>query len=113
MATIDGLAPAVSALDDCDDALRKLDAGCCEPGRSPRMKALAETLTEARAGIARLEEDGAAAPALLATLEEAGSQVGRLQVGCCTPKRMPLYGRILEGLTTVQITVAKALGQGH
>ena len=61
--------------------------------------------------------DAAADPSstgiVLATLEDAGAQVGRLQVGCCAPNRIPLYARILEGLTTAQLAVNKALGQAH
>ncbi len=49
----------------------------------------------------------------MATLEDAGAQVGRLQVGCCAPNRIPLYARVLEGLTTAQLAVNQALGEGH
>jgi hypothetical protein len=107
------LAPAFAALDDCDVAVAKLDAGCCEPGRSPRMKALAGTLGEARTALGRVGSTQGAEDQALALMEDVGGQVGSLQVGCCTPKRLPLYARILENLTTAQITLAKALGRGH
>ncbi|MDF1596022.1 MAG: hypothetical protein P1T08_07995 [Acidimicrobiia bacterium] len=107
------LGPAFDALDNCEAALRKLDAACCEPGRSPRMKALAHTLTEARAGLHRTDDDPAAADVALVHLEDAGAQVGRLQVGCCTPDRLPLYAGLLEGLATAQLTLNRVRGQGH
>ena len=109
----DALEPAFKALYDTDDALRQLDATCCEPGRSPRMKALAETLAEARAQLDGMGHDPAVAEAALDHLEDAGAQIGRLQVGCCAPNRMPLYARQLENLTTAQRTINGALGRGH
>ena len=103
------LTSAIAALDSADTALDKLDRLCCEPGRSPRMRELAETLAAARSHAESF--DGG--DALFQTLESAGSQVGRLQVGCCAPKRLPLYADILESLTTVQLTANAALGRGH
>ncbi len=50
---------------------------------------------------------------LLERLEDAGSRIGRLQVVCCTPVRMPLYARILERLTEIQLQVSRATGTGH
>jgi hypothetical protein len=107
---LDDLVPALAALDDCGAALRDLDAGCCEPGRSPRMQSLADTLDEARAG---LQHSPADPDTTLALLEDAGGQIGRLQVGCCAPNRLPLYERMLAGLTTAQIAVNRARGGGH
>lgn len=102
-----GLSAAFTALDDSDAALTKLDKMCCDPGRSPSMKALDEALAAVRYGLDGLDEH------VIARLEDAGAQVGRLQVGCCAPKRLPLYARILENLTTIQLTVNAALGRGH
>ncbi|HSR15006.1 MAG TPA: hypothetical protein VLL51_04600, partial [Gemmatimonadales bacterium] len=69
MTTADALQPAFAALDRCREALSELDAKCCEPGRSPSMKALGETLTRARTQLATAEhDDGAGA---MAQLEEA------------------------------------------
>jgi len=106
------LGPARSALKDCGVALAKLDETCCIPVRSPCMRELGDTLRGAAATL-----DGAADASttgiVLTTLEDAGAQVGRLQVGCCAPDRIPLFARILEGLTTAQLAVNKALGQAH
>lgn len=105
----DDLAGAFTALDAADTALDKLDRLCCEPGRSPRMRQLADTLAAARSHVETF--DGG--EALFEALEDAGAQVGRLQVGCCAPKRLPLYADILESLTTVQLTANAALGRAH
>jgi hypothetical protein len=113
MTTTDALQPAFEALDSCQAALDKLDAMCCEPGRSPRMKALGETLADARSGLGLVGADATEAEAVLASLEDAGAQVGSLQVGCCAPNRLPLYVTFLEGLTTAQLSVNRELGQGH
>lgn len=75
------------------------------------MKALGETLTRARTQLATAEhDDGAGA---MAQLEDAGAQVGRLQVGCCAPSRLPFYAQILEGLTRAQLALNTALGRSH
>jgi len=111
--SIELLTSAFEALDDCEAALRKLDATCCEPGRSPRMKILGQTLIAARGALSRVTDDPGAAGEASGFLEEAGAQVGRLQVGCCAPKRLPLYTRILHGLTTAHQTLDRALGSGH
>jgi hypothetical protein len=107
------LAPAFSALDACETALRQLEAKCCDPGRGPRMTELAITISDARRGVERAAGDPAEAARALALLEDAGAQVGRLQVGCCAPGRLPLYATILVGLTTVQLTVNRALDRAH
>jgi len=113
MTTTGALRPAFDALDSCEAALAELDARCCEPGRSPSMKALAETLTVARRGLDQDAGNQAIADAVIAQLEDAGAQVGRLQVGCCAPGRLPLYADLLEGLTTAQLTINSAAGRGH
>lgn len=109
----ESLRAAFDALDDSDEALAKLDRLCCEPGRSSPMKALGETLAAARPLIESVAVDPAAAGAALAQLEDAGAQVGRLQVGCCAPARMPLYARLLEGLTKAQLAVNASAGRSH
>jgi hypothetical protein len=108
--TVDG---ALTALDTCDAALRKLDLRCCEPGRSPSMQRLATALSQARADVAAVGHDADRATLAIDRLEDAGAQVGRLQVGCCAPNRLPLYAELLEGLTTAQLEVSRAIGQGH
>lgn len=107
------LNPAFTALSACDETVAKLDSLCCDPGRSPRMKTLRETLGAARNGLAAGVTEHAAAEHVLTLLEDAGAQVGRLQVGCCAPSRLPLYAEILEGLTTAQLTISSEVGRGH
>ena len=101
------------ALDDFEEALVKLDAGCCDPGRSPRMRALAESLAASRRALEEVGDDPHSAQGVHALLEDMGGQIGRLQVGCCTEKRMPLYARMLEDLTDTQIAVSRRTGTGH
>lgn len=110
MAPLDSIQPAFDALDKCVAALGELDMRCCAPGRSPRMAELGATLTEARVKLRAVTiEPTAGAPAAMATLEDAGAQVGRLQVGCCAPDRLPLYAEILENLTIAQVTLTATL----
>ncbi len=104
---------AAHALDDADAAVERLHAACCEPGRSPSMEKLAATLSAARERLATVATARSEADALMLTLEEAGSQLGRLQVGCCAPARLPLYARVLEDLTQVQLQVNRHLGRAH
>jgi hypothetical protein len=111
--TTDALKRAFEALDDCDEALVTLEAGCCKPERSPRMEALANTLADARAGFDRVGDDPEQADALFAQLEDAGAQLGWLQVGCCAPARLPLYTRMLGNLTKAQRSLTRALDRGH
>ena len=113
MTDVKPLDTALAALDDCATTLADLDARCCEPGRSPRMRALAETLEAARINTERMTVDARTADVALAELEEAGAQVGRLQVGCCAPDRLPLYADLLEGLTKAQLGINAELGRGH
>ena len=105
---------ALDAMNDCEAALAKLDKLCCEPGRSPSMRALSETLALARAEMERFfgaepEPVGEA----FAHLEDAGAQIGRLEVGCCAPSRLPLYSSFLANLTTAQLSLNRELGLGH
>ena len=113
MAITDSMTRAVKALDQADAALSKLDAGCCEPGRSPRISELGNTLATARSMLAAVSDDSDAVDELVAKLEDAGSQIGSLQVGCCAPSCMPLYGDMLTGLMTVQRSVNQTVGRGH
>jgi len=103
--------PARAALSDCGVALVKLEKTCCTPDRSPCIQELGDTLRNAAATLDAA--DPSTTGIVLATLEDAGAQVGRLQVGCCAPNRIPLYARILEGLTTAQLAVNRALGEAH
>ncbi len=109
----DALAPAYVALDEAEVALADLEARCCKPERSPRMKALADTLADVRSGLGRVDDDHDAADQVYESLGDAGSQIGWLQVGCCAENRLPLYHTLLENLTLTQRTVKKATGGGH
>jgi hypothetical protein len=104
---------AMAALDDCGAALEKLDALCCEPGRSPRIAALAATVAQVRSQLRSIDGSIAVADQLLRHLEDAGGQTGVLQVGCCAPNRLPLYTRVLENLTTAQRSINASVGRGH
>ena len=111
--TEEPIAVARRALDDFEEALAKLDAGCCDPGRSPRMQALGASLAASHSALGAVDDDPASAEEVHSILEDMGGQIGRLQVGCCTEKRMPLYARMLEDLTDTQIAVSRAVGTGH
>lgn len=92
--------PVARALDTAQSTLDELDRRCCDVGRSPRLAAVAATLTELRQVADRPgEPDGETASELL---EEAGAMVGALQVGCCAPNRLPLYASLLEQLNVLQ-----------
>ena len=107
------IASVADALDDCDAALIKLNKTCCDPGRSPQMIELATTLGEARRRLDDVPSNPGLAQQAIAQLESAGAQVGRLQVGCCAPSRMPLYVTILAALTEAQLRLNASLGTGH
>lgn len=110
MSDADAIQTALATLDDCDAVLVRLDKMCCDPNRSPQMARLAETLEATRSHLGDgLEQSDAA----LSALEDAGGRLGRLQVGCCAPARMPLYASMLEGFTEIQRAVNAARGQGH
>ena len=109
----DPLTAVRTALDDCGVAIEKLDALCCEPGRSPRIAALADAIGEARSSTAELDGTVGTAEATIALLEEAGGQTGVLQVGCCAPGRLPLYERVLANLMTAQRSINETVGRGH
>lgn len=106
------LEPAEQALNKCDSALQKLDASCCEPGRSPRMASLAETLDSARLSLSHIVDDDSAR-LTIDLLENTGSQIGHLQIGCCALDRMPLYAEMLVELTKAQRAVTRTRDLGH
>lgn len=107
------LSPAFEALDRCDTALKELSDQCCEPGRSPRMERLGETLTRGRSGLELIGEDSDKAGTVIAELEDAGAQLGWLQVGCCAPSRMPLYAAMLTDLMKAQRAITREHQLGH
>lgn len=99
-------------LEGANATLEELESKCCQPLRSPRMAALDDTLTE----IGRLlpsASDRAAAESLVSKLDDAGSQLGGLQVTCCAPARMPLYTNMLTDLMKLQRWVKRQADLGH
>lgn len=77
------------------------------------MARLAETLERARRQFDAVDGDPDELDRLIGILEDAGSQLGTLQVTCCAPARMPLYARMLEDLTKIQRAAKSAAGEGH
>lgn len=102
---------ALAAIAEAERVIVRLDKMCCEPGRSPSMQRLSQTLAEAKASVEG--STGALDTGVNAILEDAGAQLGRLQVGCCAPARMPLYATALDKLTEVQLAVSSDAGIGH
>lgn len=96
------LSSVYAALDRADEAVEQLHAGCCEPLRSPRMEALAASLESARSKLERIDKDNEGGAAVITILEDAGAQLGYLQVGCCAPGRSKLYAEALQSLTKAQ-----------
>ncbi len=107
------LQDAFSALSTAETSLEKLRKGCCDPDRVPCIADLDGILDETRTMLGRVESDPHAAEVVVTALGDVGAQLGKLQVTCCTPKRIPLYARLLEDLTKVQLGVAAATGTGH
>jgi hypothetical protein len=104
---------ALEALDECDKVVSRLEKMCCAPGRSPQMKQLAGTLAIARTELAEPRDETVDVASVIRVLESAGSQLGRLQVGCCAPARMPLYSQALDTLMEMQRTVKSDDGMDH
>lgn len=88
---------AASAVADSAAVVHRLHATCCEPGRSPRMERLSETLTV----LERSLTEGGPVDDTMSALADAGAQVGWLQVACCSEKRMPLYEEVQQHLARV------------
>ncbi|MFQ5522864.1 MAG: hypothetical protein ACE5F5_04725 [Acidimicrobiia bacterium] len=105
----EALTPAFTALADAEKSMHELHEGCCSSKRAPCIADLGDTLEETRASLERLPSDLSVGDVIITTIEDVGGQLGRLQVGCCTPKRMPLYAQLLDDLTKVQLTVKKTL----
>lgn len=74
------------------------------------MAALAATIGRAEELVRIIPEDPTSASATFAALEDAGGQIGALQIGCCAPNRLPLYAEILEGLTKAQQGISRSIG---
>lgn len=100
-------------LEQAEEVVRELHAGCCQPLRSPRMEALSDTLRRARRALGELDGDTDAASEVIAILEEAGAQLGFLQVACCSPARIGLYTNALDRLGKTQRLITRTLGLDH
>jgi len=105
------LADARLAITQCETVVGRLHKMCCDPERSPRMAAIEEALTAVRRDLDA--DDQGALDRAVRRAEEVGAAIGRLQVGCCAPLRMPLYAEALTLLNTIQIGVSKELGRAH
>jgi hypothetical protein len=95
---------SVAILDECEDTLDELETECCTPWRSRAMKRLRNTLGDARRTVESLNSAVSAA-ATIDKLASAGAQIGRLQVTCCAPARMPLYDSLLHNLAQLQLSL--------
>ena len=104
---------AFEALGVCDDAVLRLHKMCCEPNRSPQMVEIEESLATIRAQLELIRERKIGIDTLGSALEDTGARIGRLQVGCCAPARMPLYAEALRGLTDIQLALSRASGTAH
>lgn len=93
-------------LDRSDAVLAELHDMCCEPNRSPRMEALQATLSDVRKRIKHLSGDASEEREIVDLLAGAGAEIGRLQIECCAPARMPLYAELLAGLSRTQRMVS-------
>ncbi len=77
------------------------------------MQAIADDLSTARSRFSMFRGEITDADAIVAGLEETGGRIGRLQVGCCAPARMPLYADLLTSLTELQRAANDRVGRGH
>lgn len=105
------LADARLALAQCRALVERLHKMCCEPDRSPRMAAIESALTVIDTDVAT--GDSGSLARSLERLEEVGAAIGHLQVACCAPARMPLYGEALAQLNTIHLDVTAELGLAH
>lgn len=106
------LSSVYGALDKADETVRQLHAGCCELLRASRIEAVAATLESARSSLERIGDNNGGGATVITILEDAGAQLGRLQIGCCAPGRTQLYASALESLTEAQLGVSRSLASG-
>lgn len=106
-------AQAFAWLDSADEAVRELHENCCQPLKSPRMETLTSTLTAVRAQLAHAAHDAEVAGEVVAILQDAGAQLGHLQVDCCAPARMKLYATTLENLSKIQRLLKRTFKLEH
>lgn len=76
------------------------------------METLAGTLRTARDRLGALG-DADSATAVRDALEDAGAQLGFLQVACCAPDRTPLYTETLDNLAKIQRVVSRIYRLEH
>lgn len=100
-------------LSGCDEIMVELEEKCCVPRRSPQMARLKETLSETRELVGTDGGLTVRAEETVGTIENAGAQIGRLQVTCCAPSRMPLYDELLHNLMKVQRLVKQSAKLEH
>ena len=103
----------IDELKRAEEIVRELHAGCCEPLRSPRMEALSETIKTARMALVELEDDRDSAAVTIGLLEDAGAQLGHLQVACCSPAGTKLYASALASLGRTQRLIKSTLDLEH
>ena len=70
------------------------------------MLAIKESIASVRADLDKPGDDDVVIDRSISTLEDVGGQLGRLQVGCCAPARMPLYADALKHLATLQLNIS-------
>jgi len=76
------------------------------------MASLAEALGTVRLSLSHIVDDDTARLAIDLP-ENAGAQIGHLQIGCCALDRMPLYSEMLVELTKAQRFVTNTREPGH
>lgn len=103
----------LAALRHASATVRTLHEGCCQPLRSPRMETLSATLDQATAALEGLDTNPGDALKAIERLEDAGAQLGYLQVACCAPSRIPLYTSALENLGKTQRDIKRVLQLEH
>lgn len=74
------------------------------------MGALQQALDRVRLDIGKLETDDSAYDRILEEMKDAGAEIGKLQIECCAPARMPLYAELLAGLSRTQRMVTSSKG---
>ena len=106
-------AQAFASLDIAEEAVKELHENCCQPLKSPRMETLTSTLTAVRAQLTDAAHDAEVAGEVVAILQDAGAQLGHLQVDCCAPARMKLYATTLENLSKIQRLLKRTFDLEH
>jgi hypothetical protein len=82
---------------------------CCDPERSPLLAAIEDSLVEIRCSLDSVDSESL--DRALRRIEEIGGVIGRLQVGCCAPPRLPLYAEALSHLNMIQLEVDRERGR--